>query len=67
MSGSESISERELIILRSISKAADLHGLSKLTNLPPAAVGREVATLQLRGYIADDGTLTKKGLEAIQS
>jgi hypothetical protein len=66
MSRPGDLSERELLVLCSIPNAPDVEGLSKLTKLPPATLGKEIATLQIKGYIADDGTLSKKGLEAIK-
>jgi hypothetical protein len=66
MGGVESLSDMELLILRSIPKAKDVMGLSKLTKVAPSTLGIEIAKLQMRGYIADDGTLSEKGTEAVR-
>jgi hypothetical protein len=56
----------ELLVLRSMAKAMDLEKLAGLTKLSPAALGKEIAVLQVNGYIAVDGTLTEKGMKAIE-
>jgi DNA-binding MarR family transcriptional regulator len=65
MGGKEGLSALELLILRSIPQAANVEDLAKLVKVRPANLGMEIAKLQLRGYIADNGTLTQKGTEAI--
>jgi DNA-binding MarR family transcriptional regulator len=65
MGGREGLSALELLILRSIAKAANVEELAKLVKVRPASLGMEIAKLQLRGFIADDGVLTQKGKEAI--
>ena len=65
MGGREGLSALELLILRSIAQAANVEELAKLVKVRPASLGMEIAKLQLRGYIADDGALTQKGKEAI--
>lgn len=66
MSSPADLSPRGLQVLRSILKAPDVEELSKLTKLPPAVLGKEIAELQIRGYLAEDGTPTEKGLEAVR-
>lgn len=65
MGGREGLSVLELLILRSIPKAASVEELAKLVKVRPANLGMEIAKLQLRGFIADDGVLTQKGKKAI--
>jgi DNA-binding MarR family transcriptional regulator len=65
MNGREGLSSLELLILRSISHAADVEELAKMVRVRPANLGMAIAKLQLDGYISDDGTLTQKGMEAI--
>jgi hypothetical protein len=60
------LSELELLILRSIPKAKDIGDIAKVARVPPGALGKEVAILQMKGYIAEDGRLTEKGLEAVR-
>lgn len=65
MARDEDLSELELKILRALPHAGSIEKLDKAAKVPPAALGREVAKLQLGGYIGDDGRITKKGLNAI--
>ncbi len=65
MEGREGLSALELLILRSIAQAANVEELAKLVKVRPASLGMEIAKLQLKGFIADDGVLTLKGREAI--
>jgi hypothetical protein len=67
LSGKEKLSALELNILRSIPKVKDISTLAKEVNVPPATMGIEIAKLQVRGYISEDGTLSEKGLKAIES
>ena len=67
MPGDESLSELELQILRALPHVKSIEKLDKVTKVPPAALGREVAKLQLGGYIGDDGRITEKGLNAIRT
>jgi hypothetical protein len=64
MSGKEGLTTLELLILRSIPLAANVEELSKLVKVRPANLGMEIAKLQLRGFISDEGVLTQKGKEA---
>jgi hypothetical protein len=66
MSGPGDLSDREILVLRSIPNATDVEALGKLTKLPPATLGKEIAMLQLKGYIGEDGSLTQKGLDALK-
>lgn len=65
MSGKEGLTALELLILRSIRLATDVEELSKLVKVRPANLGMEIAKLQLKGYISDNGVLTQKGTEAV--
>lgn len=66
MSVGEGLSETELLILRHVPKAKDVVGLSKLTKVAPSMLGIEIAKLQMKGYITDDGSLSPKGAEAVK-
>jgi len=63
----EALSGMELQILRALPHAKSIEKLDKVTKVPPATLGREVAKLQLGGYIGDDGRITEKGLRAIRT
>jgi hypothetical protein len=67
MGSNEGLSAIELSILQSIPKAKDIGSLAKEVKVPPATLGIEIAKLQVRGYISDDGTLSEKGLKAIEN
>jgi DNA-binding MarR family transcriptional regulator len=66
MVGNEGLSELELLILRSIPHLKDIERLAKTAGVSPATLGREIAKLQISGYIGEDGTITERGLKAIQ-
>jgi hypothetical protein len=60
-------SKLELLILRSIQDGESAEDIARAAKIPPAALGKEIALLQIRGLIAPDGRLTEKGLEAAKS
>jgi DNA-binding MarR family transcriptional regulator len=66
MSGGGDLSELELLILRSIPKAKDIIELGRVAKVDPATLGNKIATLQMKGYVGEDGTLSKRGVEALQ-
>ena len=55
-----------LVILRNIMTGKGLEEISKLSDVTPVALGREIAMLQMKGYIGEDGGITQKGREALQ-
>ena len=65
MSGGDELTRLEKFILRSIRTGPKLETLAKETKVSPATLGMELAKLQLRGYLQEDGTLTQKGQDAI--
>ncbi len=67
MAGNDELSPLELKILRALPHVGSVEKLDKVTKVPPATLGREIAKLQLGGYIGDDGRLTEKGLGAIKT
>jgi DNA-binding IclR family transcriptional regulator len=60
----ERLSELEFLVLRSIPNATSVEEIARIAKVPPATLGREIALLQLKGYVAADGQLTEKGVEA---
>jgi len=66
MAGNEELSQLELQILRALPHAGSIEKLDKVTKVHPGTLGRELAKLQLGGYIGDDGRLTQKGLNAVK-
>ena len=63
----EELGELELKVLRSIRGKEDLGDLARLTGVPAVTLGKTIATLQLKGYLSEDGTITSKGLGATRS
>ena len=66
MASKDELTQLELQILRALPHAGSIEKLDKVTKVPPATLGRELAKLQLGGYIGDDGKLTQKGLNAVK-
>ena len=66
MAGSSVLSQREMRILRAVSHAKDKEELAKAVKMPPAALGSEIAQLQIKGYLGEDGRITEKGLDAVK-
>jgi len=62
--GNEGLTELDVVILRRLPKVNRIEDLAKEVDQSPATVGEEIAKLQLGGYIADDGSLTAKGVDA---
>jgi hypothetical protein len=62
----EGLTALEMLVLRSIPGVKKIEDLAEVAKIPPTALGREIAKLQIRGYIADDGSLTEKGTAAIK-
>lgn len=67
MADNEGLSQQELQILRALPRVSSIEKLDRITKIPPATLGREIAKLQLGGYIGDDGRITEKGLGAIRT
>ncbi|HXW95623.1 MAG TPA: hypothetical protein VEJ19_07950 [Nitrososphaerales archaeon] len=67
MASGEYLSQLELQILRALPSVGSVEKLDKVTKVPPATLGREIAKLQLGGYIGYDGRLTEKGLNAVKN
>jgi len=61
MAVGDTLSEVQVRILRAISKGTDVEGVAKTMNMAPVALGREIAKLQIGGYLGDDGKVTEKG------
>ena len=67
MTGNDELSQLELQILRALPRVGSIEKLDRVTKVHPAALGREIARLQLGGYIGEDGRLTEKGLNAVNT
>ncbi len=66
MAGQGDLTDVELLVLSSLRTSKDIGDLAKQTKLKPASLGKAIATLQLQGYIGDDGRLTEKGQKALE-
>jgi hypothetical protein len=64
--GEGRLTELQLRLLRLVSERGDVQTLSKETGATAAAIGMEIAKLQLGGYISEKGALTPKGSRAVQ-
>jgi hypothetical protein len=67
MAGNDELSQLELQILHALPRVGSIEKLDRVTKVPPATLGREIAKLQLGGYIGEDGRLTEKGLNAVRT
>jgi len=61
------LSQIQLQILRALPETDDITKLARIAKIPPAALGKEIALLQLSGHIGEDGRITQKGLDAVRS
>jgi hypothetical protein len=66
MVGNQDLSVLEVLILRSIQHTRNIENLAKVARVSPATLGREIARLQIGGYIGEDGTITARGVKALQ-
>lgn len=61
------LSELDLLILQSAQDGEGIEDMAREAKVHAATLGKEIALLQIRGYIGGDGSLTKKGLEALRA
>jgi len=61
----EDLNELEVLVLKSIKDGRSLEDIAKHARIPAAILGEKVATLQIKGYLADDGALTDKAFQAL--
>lgn len=59
------LSQLEIDILRALRRKQKLEDLAGHSGVPAPALGKAIATLQINGYLGDDGQVTPKGLRAI--
>lgn len=64
--GNPPLSELEILVLRSILNDQYIESIEGLAKVSSAILGKEIARLQLGGFIAEDGTLTEKGIKALE-
>lgn len=61
----ERLNTLETDVLKSIREKRDLADTARRCGVPAAALGKTIADLQLGGYLAEDGSISAKGLLAI--
>jgi hypothetical protein len=61
----EGLSELEVSVLRLIKEKKSLDDIAKLSGARAATLGRTIARLQIEGCLAEDGSLTAKGIQAL--
>jgi len=66
MASGEGLSTLEVQILNAIRRTKSIDELAKIVKVPPVALGREIARLQIDGYLGPDGKITEKGLQAVR-
>jgi len=67
MSEGGGLSELDMLILRRLLRTGGIEELAMEAKVPATTLGKEIARLQLGGYIANDGSLTEKGAEAAKT
>ena len=63
--GGSELTELELLVLRSLRISDSIEALAKVAKLPSSTLGKEIARLQLGGYISDEGAVTEKAVRAL--
>ncbi len=66
MAGS-TLTELQMSILRAIADGRDILELANRVKAEPVVLGAEIAKLQVGGYLAEDGRLTRKGSQMLAS
>jgi DNA-binding IclR family transcriptional regulator len=61
----EGLSELEVSALRLIKDGRSLDEIAKIAGAPAATLGRTIARLQINGFLAEDGSVTAKGIQAL--
>lgn len=60
------LTPRGKTILSAIKSGRSLEDLAKATGLAPAAIGMEIARLQVSGYLTDDSRPTAKAVRVLR-
>lgn len=61
------LSSLELTVLKGLSEGLTLGEIARRAKAPPVTLGKELARLQIKGYLAADGSLTKTGIEVLKA
>lgn len=61
------LSDLEASVLRSVRAGMGVEDMARGAGVSPAALGKAIATLQLKGMLNDDGTVSERGEEALKS
>ena len=57
----------EIVVLRGLARGHSLGEITRSAGATPGGVGKAIASLQMNGFVGDDGKLTPKGNEAAKS
>lgn len=61
------LSSLELAILKGLHDGLTLEEVARQTKAPPVTLGKELARLQIGGYLGANGSPTKAGVEALKA
>jgi hypothetical protein len=65
MVSGKGLSALEVEILKAMQQTKTIEGLAKTMKVPPVTLGKEIARLQIEGYLGPDGQITERGLQAV--
>jgi Mn-dependent DtxR family transcriptional regulator len=57
----------DLAILKLLHDDKSLEEISRLLKVEPLTLGQTIARLQVEGYLTPEGSLSEKGLQALQA
>ena len=61
------LSDLEVTVLRAIKAGRSVGDIAKGAGVPAATLGKTIATLQIKGLLNDDGTVSEKGNEVLSA
>jgi DNA-binding IclR family transcriptional regulator len=61
----EDLDKLEASVLGLINDGRSLEDIAKLVRAPGATLGRTIGKLQLKGYLAEDGSISARGIQAL--
>jgi len=57
----------DLTVLKCLQEKKSLEKIAHLTKVAPQVLGKEIARLQVDGYVTPEGRLTEKGFKALRT
>ena len=61
----QGLDKLEASVLRLVKDGRSIEDIAKLVRVPGATLGRTIGRLQLKGYLAEDGSITANGIQAL--